>query len=70
MNTSYKQLRRSITDRMVAGVCGGIGAYANIDPTVVRLGAVLLFFVTGPGVVVAYLVMALVIPEESAPLAQ
>ncbi len=70
MNTSYKQLRRSITDRMVAGVCGGIGAYANIDPTVVRLGAVLLFFVTGPGVVVAYLVMALVIPEEPAPLAQ
>jgi phage shock protein C len=70
MNTSYKQLRRSITDRMIAGVCGGIGAYANIDPTVVRLGAVLLFFVTGPGVVVAYLVMALVIPEEPAPLAQ
>ena len=70
MNTSYKQLRRSITDRMVAGVCSGIGAYANIDPTVVRLGAVLLFFVTGPGVVVAYIVMALVIPEEPAPLAQ
>ncbi len=70
MNTSYKQLRRSIKDRMVAGVCGGIGAYANIDPTVVRLAAVLLFFVTGPGVVVAYIVMALVIPEEPAPLAQ
>jgi phage shock protein PspC (stress-responsive transcriptional regulator) len=55
---------------MIAGVCGGIGAYANIDPTVVRLAAVLLFFLTGPGVVVAYLVMALVIPEESTQITQ
>ncbi len=64
MNTSYKQITRSTLSRMIAGVCGGIGAYANIDPTVVRLAAVLLFFLTGPGVVVAYLIMALVIPEE------
>jgi phage shock protein PspC (stress-responsive transcriptional regulator) len=55
---------------MIAGVCGGLAAYANIDPTLVRLGAVLLFFVTGPGVVVAYLIMALVIPEEPTQQAQ
>ncbi len=66
MNTGYKQLTRSTTVRMIAGVCGGLGQYANIDPTVIRLGAVLLFFVTGFGVVLAYLVMALIIPEESA----
>jgi phage shock protein C len=66
MNTSYKQLTRSTTNRMVAGVCAGVGAYANIDPTVVRLAAVLLLFLSGPGMVVAYLIMALVIPEESA----
>jgi len=64
MNTSYKQLTRSINARMIAGVCGGLGDYLNIDPTVIRLSAVLLFFVTGPGVVVAYIIMALIVPEQ------
>ncbi len=63
MNNTYKQLTRSTTNRMIAGVCGGMGEYSNIDPTVVRLFAVLLFFLTGPGVVLAYLIMALIIPE-------
>ncbi len=62
MNT-YKQLTRSTTNRMLAGVCAGIGEYANLDPTVVRLIAVLLIFLTGPGVIVGYLIMALIIPE-------
>jgi phage shock protein C len=66
MNTGYKQLTRSTSVRMIAGVCGGLGQYANIDPTVIRLGAVLLFFLTGPGIVLAYLIMALIIPEEPA----
>lgn len=65
MNTNYKQLTRSSTNRMIAGVCTGIGAYSNIDPTVVRLAAILLFFLTGPGIVVAYLIMALIVPEEA-----
>jgi phage shock protein PspC (stress-responsive transcriptional regulator) len=64
MNTSYKQLTRSTTNRMIAGICAGMGEYANIDPTIVRLIAVLLIFLTGPVVVVGYLVMALVIPEK------
>ncbi len=64
MNTGYKQLTRSTTARMIAGVCGGLGQYANLDPTVVRLIALLLLFVTGPGVVVAYIILALIIPEE------
>ena len=38
MNTNYKQLTRSSTNRMIAGVCAGLGAYSNIDPTVVRSG--------------------------------
>jgi phage shock protein C len=70
MNTNYKQLTRSNTNRMITGVCAGLGAYSNIDPTVVRLAAVLLFFLTGPGIVVAYLIMALIIPEEPAAQAQ
>jgi phage shock protein C len=64
MNTNYKQLTRSSTNRMIAGVCAGLGVYFNIDPTIFRLASVLLLFVTGPGIVVAYLIMALIIPEE------
>ncbi len=48
---------------MIAGVCAGIGEYVNTDPTIVRLLAALLFFVTGPVVIVAYIVMALIVPE-------
>lgn len=65
MNSEYRQLQRSTNDRMIAGVCAGIGEYSNIDPTIVRLLAALLFFLTGPGMLVAYLVMALIIPEKS-----
>ena len=66
MNTSYKALTRSIQNRMIAGVCGGLGEYANLDPTLVRLGAVLLFFLTGPGILIAYLIMAIIVPEQPA----
>lgn len=66
MNNDYKQLKRSSTNRMIGGVCAGVGEYTNIDPTVIRLTAVLLFFLTGPGIVVAYLILALIIPEEPA----
>ena len=65
MNNSYKQLTRSATNRMIAGICAGIGEYSNIDPTVVRLIAVLLLFLTGPGVVIAYIIMAIIIPEAT-----
>jgi len=64
MNTSYKQLTRSTTNRMISGICAGMGEFANIDPTIVRLIAVILIFLTGPVVVVGYLVMALIIPEK------
>lgn len=60
-----KLLTRSVKDRMIAGVCAGLGDYLDMDPTVVRLIFVLLFFVTGPGVLLAYLIMALIIPSET-----
>ncbi|SCP99201.1 PspC domain-containing protein [Anaerobium acetethylicum] len=56
-----KKLCKSRTNRMIAGVCGGIGEYLNIDPTVVRLITVLLGF-TGTGII-AYLVAAIIMPE-------
>jgi phage shock protein C len=64
MNTSYKPLTRSTTKRVFTGLCGGLGDYFNIDPTVVRLLFVLGFFAgLHIGIVIAYLVMALIIPE-------
>ncbi len=58
-----KQLTRSITDRKIAGVCGGIAEYFDIDPTLIRLGWVLFCALGGSGVL-AYIVAALVIPER------
>ena len=66
MNNGIRQLHRSTSNRMIAGVCAGIGEYINVDPTVVRLMAVLLFFLSGGTMIVAYLVMALIVPEEPA----
>jgi len=65
MNTEYKQLTRSTNNRMIAGVCAGLGEYLNIDPTVIRLLFVLGFFLTGPGILIAYLIMAVVVPEPA-----
>lgn len=67
MNSSYRQLQRSTSNRMIAGICAGIGEYSNMDPTVVRLIAVALFFLSGPAAILAYLIMALVIPEAARP---
>ena len=65
MNTSYKQLTRSRTNRVVAGLCAGLGTYFGIDPVLVRLLFVLGFFIGGHfGIVLLYIIMALVIPEE------
>ena len=47
-----KQLCKSNTNRKIAGVCGGIGEYFGIDPTLVRLGFVALSLLAGGGVAV------------------
>jgi len=59
-----KRLYRSRSDRMIWGVCGGLAEYFNIDPTIVRIIAVLLIFANGLGIL-AYLLMAIVVPLES-----
>jgi phage shock protein C len=56
-------LYRSRDDRMLAGVCGGLGDYFGVDPTLVRLLFVLLALFTGVGVL-AYIVLWIVVPEE------
>ncbi|GIV61854.1 MAG: PspC family transcriptional regulator [Rhodothermaceae bacterium] len=60
-----RSLARSSTNRMIAGVCGGIAEYFGWDPTLVRVGYVLLSVLsTGfPGLLV-YLILALVLPKR------
>lgn len=59
-----KRLYRSQNDRMISGLCAGLGKYIGLDPTVVRLifavSAIFLF----PIPILVYLVMMLVVPEE------
>ena len=63
-----KKLKRSVTDRKISGVCGGIAEYLGFDPTLVRLGwAAITLFACGTGIV-AYIVAALIIPEEETTL--
>ncbi len=54
------KLYRSRTDRMLFGVCGGLGRYLNVDPTIIRIVAVLLVFCGGIGIL-AYLIMAIIL---------
>lgn len=63
MTDEVKRLYRSRKDRMISGVCGGIGEYLSIDPTVIRLIFVIAALWGGAGLIV-YLVMLLVVPEE------
>jgi phage shock protein PspC (stress-responsive transcriptional regulator) len=62
--SDVKTLTRSKSNRMIAGVCAGLADYLNIDPTVVRLLFVLGFFTLNGGMLVAYLIMAIVTPEQ------
>lgn len=58
-----RTLRRSRDDRMLAGVCGGLGHTLGIDPAIVRIAFVLLTIAGGSGVLI-YLILWLVVPEE------
>ena len=58
-----KRLYRSASDRMLLGVCGGIGEYLNVDSTIIRLLWAILVFWGGIGIL-AYLVAAVIIPGQ------
>lgn len=60
---AQKRLYRSRDNRMIAGVCGGIAHYFNLDPTVVRLIFVVAILFAGSAIL-AYLIAWLVVPEE------
>lgn len=58
-----KRLFKSKTDKKISGVCGGVAAYFDMDPTLVRLAWIAFTFLGGSGVL-AYIVAAIVMPEE------
>src|SRR5438094_9073720 len=62
-NGAAKRLERSRSDRMVAGVCGGLARYFDVHPVFYRVGFVVLTLLGGAGILI-YLAAALVIPDE------
>lgn len=59
-----KKLYRSMMDKKLCGVCGGIGEYFDIDPTVIRVAWILFALLGGSGLL-AYLICAIVIPQQN-----
>lgn len=58
-----KKLYRSVTDKKIAGVCGGLAEYIGMDSTIIRLILVLAVLFAGVGLL-AYIIAALVIPNQ------
>ena len=56
-----KKLRRSSSDMMIAGICGGVAEHLDLDPTIVRVCWVLATFFLGGGVI-AYIICLLLMP--------
>jgi phage shock protein C len=58
-----KRLTRSSDDRVIAGVCGGLGHYLGIDPVLIRIAALILVFAGGAGILL-YAIGWIAMPEE------
>jgi len=65
MAKKVKRLYRSTENRVIAGVCGGIGEYLGVDPVIIRLVWILLTIFTAffPGII-AYILAWLIMPEK------
>ena len=59
-----KKLYRSRNDRVVLGVCGGIGEYLDIDPAIIRILFILVFLFSSGLPLLAYILFALFVPEQ------
>jgi phage shock protein C len=64
--TPSKKLRRSTSQKMVAGVCGGLAEYFGMDPMIMRLLFVVVTLLTGFPLLV-YIAMWIIVPEDTAP---
>lgn len=59
------RLMRSRKNRMIAGICGGIAEYFNVDPTLIRVAVVLLMLLPSGPIFIAYLIAWIVIPLDN-----
>ena len=59
-----KKLYRSMTDKKLCGVCGGLGEYFDVDPTLIRLLWVIFTFMGGAGLL-AYIICAIIVPQQN-----
>ena len=61
-----QRLTRTIQDKMLGGVCGGLAKYFKLDPTLVRLGSVFLSIISAafPGLLI-YIIMWIIVPTEN-----
>lgn len=64
MNTRGMALRRSVDNRMIAGVCGGLGEFFGVNPFWFRLGFLIALLPGGIPGILAYLILWLVVPSE------
>lgn len=64
MAEGYKKLYRSRKQRMIAGVCGGLGEYFGVDPTVMRVLFVVATVLGFGSAILVYLILLIVVPEE------
>jgi phage shock protein PspC (stress-responsive transcriptional regulator) len=65
--TQQRQLRRSRIQKKIFGICGGLGKYFDIDPTIVRLVYVFFTILSAGTGIILYVLMYLIIPEETIP---
>lgn len=63
-STPAKRLTRSTLDKVVCGVCGGLGEYLSIDPIIIRLLFVILTMSGGSGILI-YLILCIILPEKA-----
>jgi phage shock protein C len=64
---TYRRLYRSRHNKVLAGVCGGLASYLNIDPVAARVLFAILTAFSGGALLLAYVVMWILMPEEPAP---
>ena len=64
MANESKKLRRSSSDKMIAGVCGGLGEYFDVDPLIFRLIFAVMIIFGGTGIL-AYIILWILIPEDN-----
>jgi phage shock protein PspC (stress-responsive transcriptional regulator) len=62
----YRQLRRSATNRKLAGVCGGVADYFQVDPTFIRVAFLVVSVLTGGAFLLAYLLALVIMPDQRA----